>query len=95
MTRETANDVHQLVTGVGRVAVAFRVGSQSDPGGAAQRSYEGRLTTVREMISTVWIERSRLMKERTESIPEAGERNGGLRDSKWGAVTIWQSAIGS
>ena len=35
VTRETANDVHQLVTGVGRVAVAFRVGSQSDPGGAA------------------------------------------------------------
>ena len=56
MTRETANDVHQLVTGVGCVAVAFRVGSQSDTGGAAQRSYEGRLTAAREMILTVWTE---------------------------------------
>ena len=95
MTRETANDVHRLVTGVGCAAEAFRVGLQSDPGGAAQRSYEGRLTTVREMMSIVWIERSRLMKERTESIPEAGERNGWLRDSKWGAVDIWQRAIES
>ena len=56
MTRETANDVHQLVTGVGRVAEAFRVSLQSDPGGAAQGSYEGRLTAAREMISTVWTE---------------------------------------
>ena len=56
MTRETANDVHQLVTGVGRVAVAFRVGLQSDPDGAAQGSYEERLTTAREMLSTVRIE---------------------------------------
>ena len=71
------------------MAVAFRVGLQSDPGGAAQRSYEGRLTTAREMMSTVWIERSGLMKERTESNPEADEINGWLRDSKWGAVTIW------
>ena len=56
MTRETANDVHQLVTGVGRVAEAFGVSLQSDPGGAAHGSYEGRLTTAREMMSTVWIE---------------------------------------
>ena len=89
MTRETANDVHQLVTGVGRVAEAFRVSLQSDPGGAAHGSYEGRLTTAREMMSTVWIERSGLMKERTESNPEADEINGWLRDSKWAAVTIW------
>ena len=53
VTRETANDVHQLVTGVGRVAEAFRVSLQSDPGGAAQGSYEGRLTTARETMSTV------------------------------------------
>ena len=77
------------------MAEAFRVSLQSDPGGAAHGSYEGRLTTAREMMSTVWIERFRFMKERTESIPEAGERNGWPRDSKWGAVTIWQSAIGS
>ena len=56
MTRETANDVHQLVSGVGRMAEAFRVGVQSDPGGAAQGSYEGRLTTARDMLSAVWIE---------------------------------------
>ena len=56
VTRETANDVHQLVTGVGRVAEAFRVGVQSDPSGAAQVSYEGSVTTAREMLSTVRIE---------------------------------------
>ena len=57
MTRETANDVHQLVTGVGHVAnEGLRVGVQSDPGGAAQGRYEGRLTTAREMLSTVRIE---------------------------------------
>ena len=88
MTRETANDVHQLVTGVGRVAVAFRVGSQSDPGGAAQRSYEGRLTTVREMMSTVWIERAKHTKEHIESIWAADEKNGWLQASKWGVGTI-------
>ena len=77
------------------MAGASRVSVESGSGMAAEGRYEGRLTTVREMMSTVWIERSRLMKKRTESIPEAGERNGRLRDSKWGAVTIWQSAIGS
>ena len=35
------------------------------------------------------------MKERTESIPEVDERNGWLRDIKWGAGTVWQSAVGS
>ena len=76
MTRETANDVHQLVTGVGRVAVAFRVGLQSDPGGAAQRSYEGRLTTARKGNSTVQIERSGHISERIELVSEVDERNG-------------------
>ena len=56
MTRETANDVRRLVTGVGSAAEAFRVSLQSDPGGAAQGSYEGRLTTAREILATVRIE---------------------------------------
>ena len=56
MTRETADDIYRPVTGDGRVAEAFRVGVQSDPSGAAQGSYEGSVTTAREMLSTVRIE---------------------------------------
>ena len=65
------------------MAEAFRVGLQSDSGGAAQRSYEGRLTTARVSIQTVRTERSKYMKEHTESIPEVDERNGWLRDIEW------------
>ena len=76
MTRETANDVHRLVTGVGCAAEAFRVGLQSDPGGAAQGSHEGRLTTARETMSTAWIEICGCTSKQPESVSEVGEKKG-------------------
>ena len=64
------------------MAGASRVGVESDPGMAAEGRYEGRLTTAREGMLTVQIERSGRTSEHIESVSEANKRNGLLRDSK-------------
>ena len=70
------------------MAKESRVGLESGSGSAARRRYERRLTIAREMMSTVWIERSKHTKEHVESILAVDEKNGWPRDSKWGVGTI-------
>ena len=50
--------VNQSVAGDGRVAKASRVDLESGSGRTTQRRYESRLTTARDRMSTVGIERS-------------------------------------
>ena len=59
------------MSGASRVDV-----EESGSGMAAEGRYEGRLTTAREEIPTVQIERSGHMSEHIELVPEAHERNG-------------------
>ena len=87
--------VNQSVAGDGRVAKASKVGLESGSGSVVQERYEGRLTTARERMSTVWIERSGYTSEHTEWVSEVGEKKSRLQDGNWEAGTVWQSAVGS
>ena len=57
------------------MAGASRVDVESGSGMAAEGRYEGRLTTAREEMPTVQIERSGHMSEHITSVSEANERN--------------------